>query len=348
MAIEIGKQIKNLRIEKGVTQEELANHLGISYQAVSKWENNITAPDIELLPKLSVYFGVTIDELFVIPSEVQMERIENIICNERIISPEVFNYAVNFLENTLKDEPKDSKAYFLLGELYNHRAENDHKKAAIYIKEALKYEPYEKEYHGALIHAENGVFGDEYYNRHDGLIKYYEKFTKEHPNYWSGHLFYLDQLIRDGHYDKARDTLKKVKKIKHTPLDFIYEGDIEFQLGNKESAIKLWNQGVNEFPLDWKAYISRGDRMVRVGNYDRALRDYEKSMELQEKPRIVDPLEFMAWIYEILGNYKNAVEVLQREISILQEEYNIYLGEMVDKPKREIERLKKYYEEVSI
>lgn len=46
MKIEIGQRIKSLRIEKGVTQEELANHLGLSYQAVSKWENNVSTPDI--------------------------------------------------------------------------------------------------------------------------------------------------------------------------------------------------------------------------------------------------------------------------------------------------------------
>lgn len=348
MTIEIGRQIKNLRIEKGVTQEELANYLGISYQAVSKWENNVTAPDIELLPKLSIYFGVTIDELFVIPCEVQLERIENMLYNERIISAEVFTYAVNFLENTIKDDPKNAKAYYLLGALYNHRAENDNKKASIYIKEALKYEPYVKDYHCALIHAEKGIFGDEYYNRHDDLIKYYEEFTAKHSNYWSGHLFYLDQLIGDGHYDKARNVLKHVRKLKHTSLDFMYEGDIELQLGNVDKAKELWDQGVKEFPKSWTAYISRGDRRVKLGYYEEALKDYEKSMELQEKPRIVDPLEFMAKIYEKLGKYEKAQEVLQQEISILQDEYNIFSGEMIDKPKREIERLKKLYEKVSL
>lgn len=348
MTIEIGKQIKSLRVQKGVTQEELANHLGISYQAVSKWENNITAPDIQLLPMISVYFGVTIDELFMIPCEEQMERIENMIDNERAISAEVFDYNVHFLEDILKSDVKNAKAYYLLGSLYNQRAENDKEKATIYIKEALKYEPYMKEYHCELIHAANGVFGDAYYNRHDDLVQYYEEFTRKHPQYWSGHLFYLDQLIGDGHYDEARNIIEQVKKLKHTSLDFMYEGDIELHLGNVEAAIKLWNQGVDEFPLAWEAYISRGDRRVRLGYYEEALKDYEKSMKLQVKPRLVDPLDFMARTYETLGKYHKAVEVLQQEISILQEEHNILSGEMIDKPQREIERLKKLYEKVSL
>lgn len=60
----IGNKIKVLRKEKGVTQEELANNVGVSFQAVSKWENNIALPDITLLPILAEYFGVSMDELF--------------------------------------------------------------------------------------------------------------------------------------------------------------------------------------------------------------------------------------------------------------------------------------------
>jgi transcriptional regulator with XRE-family HTH domain len=60
----IGENIKKLRAEKQVTQEQLAEHLSISYQAVSKWENNVTTPDIFLLPAIAEYFEVPIDELF--------------------------------------------------------------------------------------------------------------------------------------------------------------------------------------------------------------------------------------------------------------------------------------------
>ena len=64
MAIEmIGKQIAAMRKEKGVKQEELANYVGVSTQAVSKWENG-GVPDTDLLPKIADFFGVSIDTLF--------------------------------------------------------------------------------------------------------------------------------------------------------------------------------------------------------------------------------------------------------------------------------------------
>lgn len=59
----IGNRIAKFRKAKGMTQEELANKLGVSSQAVSKWENDASCPDIGLLPQLSRVLGVTTDEL---------------------------------------------------------------------------------------------------------------------------------------------------------------------------------------------------------------------------------------------------------------------------------------------
>ena len=59
----LGKSISVLRKKNGYTQEELAKKLGISAQAVSKWENDLSCPDIMLLPELAKALGVSIDEL---------------------------------------------------------------------------------------------------------------------------------------------------------------------------------------------------------------------------------------------------------------------------------------------
>lgn len=59
----IGNNISALRKEKGITQEELAKALGVSAQAVSKWENNSSCPDVSLLTSIADYFGVSVDAL---------------------------------------------------------------------------------------------------------------------------------------------------------------------------------------------------------------------------------------------------------------------------------------------
>lgn len=64
MEIPIGQNIRRMRLERGMTQRELAHHLRVSVQAVSKWENDRAFPDLVLLPDIAVLFGVTLDELF--------------------------------------------------------------------------------------------------------------------------------------------------------------------------------------------------------------------------------------------------------------------------------------------
>lgn len=63
MTKRLADNIKHLREAKNVSQEKMAQALNVSYQAVSKWETGKSLPDITLLPLISRYFGITIDEL---------------------------------------------------------------------------------------------------------------------------------------------------------------------------------------------------------------------------------------------------------------------------------------------
>lgn len=60
----IGTKIQTLRRNKSMTQAQLAEVLSVSSQSVSKWENNLSVPDISLLPIIARFFGITMDELF--------------------------------------------------------------------------------------------------------------------------------------------------------------------------------------------------------------------------------------------------------------------------------------------
>jgi len=64
MTLKIGAIIKRLRTENNITQDTLANALGVSPQAISRWESQTGYPDIELLPTLADFFAVSTDELF--------------------------------------------------------------------------------------------------------------------------------------------------------------------------------------------------------------------------------------------------------------------------------------------
>ena len=60
----ISEKILGLRRERGITQDALAAALGVTYQAVSKWENALACPDVTMLPKIAEYFGISMAELF--------------------------------------------------------------------------------------------------------------------------------------------------------------------------------------------------------------------------------------------------------------------------------------------
>lgn len=63
MNLKIGEKVRALRLQQKMTQEQLADRLGVSYQSISRWENGITYPDIEFLPAIANYFSVSLDYL---------------------------------------------------------------------------------------------------------------------------------------------------------------------------------------------------------------------------------------------------------------------------------------------
>ena len=62
--IKLGEKIKSLRKQKNISQEVFASFLGVSFQAVSKWENGNTLPDVTMIPAIASFFGISTDELF--------------------------------------------------------------------------------------------------------------------------------------------------------------------------------------------------------------------------------------------------------------------------------------------
>ena len=74
----LGENIAALRRASGLTQELLADRLGVTSQAVSKWERQLSCPDVSLLPAMAEVFGVDIDELFLCGEADPAARIEGL------------------------------------------------------------------------------------------------------------------------------------------------------------------------------------------------------------------------------------------------------------------------------
>jgi len=86
--VNISKNIADLRKKKGLTQEQLAAAIGISPQAVSKWETNISQPDTQTLPLIADYFSVSIDYLFY-GQDVSCDEIYEKVFNKVSVHPQM-------------------------------------------------------------------------------------------------------------------------------------------------------------------------------------------------------------------------------------------------------------------
>ena len=73
----LGMMISSLRKEKGMTQLELAEKMGVTDKAVSKWERDLSYPDINSIPKLAEIFGVSVDELMQVKTETKEKISKN-------------------------------------------------------------------------------------------------------------------------------------------------------------------------------------------------------------------------------------------------------------------------------
>lgn len=88
MNISIDERLRELRREKGNTQQDLATHLGISVQAISKWERNEGYPDISMLPYLAAYYDTSVDDLLGVGELRKREQIHSYIQKAKELHPD--------------------------------------------------------------------------------------------------------------------------------------------------------------------------------------------------------------------------------------------------------------------
>lgn len=177
----IGDIIREKRIKKSMSQAELAEVLHVSPQSVSKWENGSSMPDINQLPSLASFFGITIDELFAYPTDLEYERIENAIENGYPLSNEQFIHSENFLLEEIKRNPSNHKAVSMIGDLYLFESCRLADKAAYYAKNALQLKPDNKFDLNTLNNARGGCKRDWNVDSHAGLIAELEAMIHANP-----------------------------------------------------------------------------------------------------------------------------------------------------------------------
>ena len=116
MNIKIGEKIRQLRQRDGRKQEDLASVLGVSCQAVSRWEANGGYPDMELIPAIANYFNVSIDELFGY-SKDREEKLRSILekAEEALNAQADMTECVEMLRSAAEEFPSEPQVLIKLG-----------------------------------------------------------------------------------------------------------------------------------------------------------------------------------------------------------------------------------------
>ncbi len=115
MKLNIGETIKRLRKEKEITQEEFSEILGVSCQSVSRWENNSCYPDIELIPVIAEFFGITTDTLMGIDNAAEKRAVEQYKSDfQEAISRGAIGECISISRKAVAEYPNN---YILLNQL---------------------------------------------------------------------------------------------------------------------------------------------------------------------------------------------------------------------------------------
>ena len=339
--MEMGKEIRRLRTDRGLTQEALADALNVSPQTVSKWECGTSMPDIQMLPEIAVYFGVTIDQLFAMTPEQQMERIENHIyssgrlseAEERQIEQQMYTFAEN---------PKyEGQAKTLLTKLYNHQAGQYHLLATACGKEAVEKTGGDREAVSELANAWGSYMPDWNVRNHHALIEWFSDYCRSNPENRAALMWLLDNLIDDRRLAEARKWLEKLAGIDSTFRTVMYRYMIALAEGVNDEAENHLHELEALEGQEWCWAVTLGDIFTQRQEYDKAIKWYRKGQTMQPSPKYIDSAVSIAHICEICGDEAGAVTAYGEVLHLLKEEWGIISGKECEEVERAINRLQR-------
>lgn len=324
--MELSKKIKALRFRSGLTQEQLADKLGISAQSVSKWENSVAMPDITLLPELAEIFGVSIDDLFDLTSEQRMNRIESRLDIEDELPADIYREYGDFLEGMRSAPEYKKRAVSLLAYLHWHRMNAEAEKVRRYAKEAIELSPGEKGCQWMLQKADGHAVWDWNMANHSKAIEFYREIVDQNPDVCLPYTYLLDNLIADNRTDEAEKYLEKYGGLdgSNPIIVEVYRAYIALCRQDMQSADGIIEELGKKYRSDSIYLFEAAQYYARKCDYDRAIGLYERDFEIDpRRPRFIDSLMSVSLIYEIKGDYKNAAKTYDRIVELLRDEWGM-------------------------
>ncbi len=282
MSTVLSNNLKKFRQQKNYTQEQVADILGVSSHTVSRWECNITLPDVTLLPEIAKLYCVSIDDFFKehsIAYENYAQRLASVF--EATHDPEDFIRADSEFKKLLKNDgltPLDMWSYGIIHYLMmNYSME----KSLYWFDKVL----------------EQGEMADAF-------------------AYWKTRIQKMKLLSQLG---KDKENIIEQQKSLESNPDDVNEYCLLLAAyifaERYEEAYKEFQKAVAKFPDEWELYIHGGDICKKLKKYDEAFKYWDKAEELGTT--FMDGKYAKASCYEDLGEYENAYKAWSEVAEIL-------------------------------
>ena len=303
MNLAMGKNIKKLREIRNVTQEQLAKALNISYQAVSKWENEVAIPDTVMLPQIAKFFQVTIDDLF----QTGVKTYPNIAsrylaiyeCSHR--QEDFFQADREFSKLIASEEytEEDLRSY---GVLYEYHTYYCIKKALDLYQKVLDFGASSK--------------SDTYYKTQRQQIVMLTKIGRGKES--------IENQIKQK--EKEQDNVQS-----YIALISAYYYNNEFN-----NALEVFQNALLKWQDNELIYVYGGDIYKKLKDYDKAFFYWNKSLSINDD--YADAMYSKAFCYQELGDKENESKMWKQIIEWLEKRGLIIEAEWPKKMLQDIDR----------
>lgn len=280
----IGDKIKQLRVGRHMTQETLAKHLNLSYQAISKWEKNITSPDLSLIPDIAEFFEITTDELLCVNSckeKFPYSHLEKLLSlYQKSATEEDFGKAVSaFNEVILHGNPTSRDFYYYVC-LYDLHSRRDMEKAIRFCQKIIADGDQNRDaywFHSHTRLSLNLVRS----NRANEAIQIHKDWLEREPG---NYLAYASVAIA---YHFAGDAIAAYEYMKNaenllqgkTEMDgvkiYTAFGDICKSLRKYDAAIVYWDKAFGEDTDSISCLFSKAEAYEEMGEITKSIETYQ-------------------------------------------------------------------------
>lgn len=263
MNLSIGENIKRMRRKRNLTQEEMAAHLGISFQSVSKWERGDGYPDITMLPALANYFGISVDELLgmsEIAKKAQYDEINRMWDENNKKGLHSENVAL--MRQSLKTFPNNALLLVQLSTSLEKLDGTDEEKLK-YLKESIAVQ--------------------------EQILRYGEDSEVRSATLYNICFAYL----KAGEYDKALEQAKKLPnlyKTRENALVYLLQGEEKHQVAKEALTPLAWTIALHMTALyeteKSPAYLTKAEKILDILFADKDENDFIKSIRERISRRI--------------------------------------------------------------